>query len=351
METIWFGLVAVMLTAYVVLDGFDLGAGIVSPLVARTDAERQQVLRTVGPVWDGNEVWLLAAGGTLFFAFPVLYAVSFSGFYLPLHMVLWLLIFRALGIELRGHVHEHVWRTFFDGAFTIASALLAIFFGAALGNVVRGVSLNADGYFFAPLWTDWRVGPNPGVLDWYTVLTGVLALVALAQHGALYLALKTDGDVNIRARNLSAYLWYAVVVLTLASLAGTLYALPHATANFQRWPVGALVPLGVIGSLLYISVSIRRGHERAAFRGSCLYLVMMLVGAAFALYPRVLPASNDPALSLTIYNTATGEYSMRGGLVWWTFGMAVAIGYFVFVYGMFKGKVQAERNGGSGHAY
>jgi cytochrome bd ubiquinol oxidase subunit II len=339
METIWFVLVAGMLTAYVVFDGFDLGVGIVSPLVAKSDGERRLLLKTVGPVWDGNEVWLLAAGGTLFFAFPVLYAVSFSGFYLPLHMVLWLLIFRALGIELRHHVQEDVWRTFFDGAFTLSSALLAIFFGAALGNVVRGVDIRPDGYFFAPLWTDWRVGPTPGILDWYTVSAGVLALLALAQHGALYLVVKTEGEVNARARRVAGLLWYLVVAMTALSLLGTLYALGHVTQNYQKWPVGYLLPLAVVGALAYIWLSNRSGHERGAFTGSCLYLIAMLGGAAFALYPRVLPASGDPALTLTIYNTATGEYSLRGGLVWWTFGMAIAIGYFIFVYGMFKGKV------------
>jgi cytochrome d ubiquinol oxidase subunit II len=185
METIWFMLVAFMLTAYVVLDGFDLGAGIIQPLVARTDDERRLVLRTVGPVWDGNEVWLLSAGGTLYFAFPGLYAAAFSGFYLPLHMVLWLLILRAIGIEFRMHLAEPVWRGFFDGIFTLSSTLLAIFFGAALGNVIRGVPLDKDGYFFNPLWTNWRVGAEPGILDWYTVLAGVAALVSLVQHGAL----------------------------------------------------------------------------------------------------------------------------------------------------------------------
>ena len=139
MVTVWFVLVAFMLVAYVVLDGFDLGAGIVSPLISRSDEDKRLILRAVGPVWDGNEVWLLAAGGTLYFAFPLLYASAFSGFYLPLNMVLWLLILRAIGIEFRMHLEEPVWRGFFDGLFVLASALLAIFFGAALGNVIRGV--------------------------------------------------------------------------------------------------------------------------------------------------------------------------------------------------------------------
>ena len=174
MPLIWFGLVAVMIIAYVVLDGFDLGAGILHLFIARTDEERRLVIRTIGPVWDGNEVWLIAGGGTLYFAFPLLYAAAFSGFYLPLTMVLWLLILRGIGIELRMHLVSPVWRGLFDGSFGIASLLLAIFYGAALGNVIRGVPLHQDGYFFLPLWTDWGVGPQPGILDWYTVIAGVV---------------------------------------------------------------------------------------------------------------------------------------------------------------------------------
>src|SRR5499433_1806091 len=153
METLWFMIVAFMIAAYVVLDGFDLGAGVIYPLAARTTPERQTIMRAIGPVWDGNEVWLLAAGGTLYFAFPLLYASAFSGFYLPLMIVLWLLIGRGIGIELRSHADNAVWRSFFDGMFFLSSALLAIFLGAALANVIRGVPIGPDQYFFLPLWT------------------------------------------------------------------------------------------------------------------------------------------------------------------------------------------------------
>src|SRR6185295_6725546 len=141
-------MLGLMLTVYVILDGFDLGAGIIHHFAAKTEDERRLILRAIGPVWDGNEVWLVVAGGTLFFSFPVLYAVSFSGFYLPLMMVLWLLMLRAIGIELRGHLDDPLWRQFWDFVFAVASALLAIFFGAAIGNVIRGVPLNSEGYFF-----------------------------------------------------------------------------------------------------------------------------------------------------------------------------------------------------------
>src|SRR6266851_2242281 len=157
MGTVWYCLVALTLVFYVLLDGFDLGAGILHLVVARTGEERRQVLRSIGPVWDGNEVWLLATGGTLFFAFPALYASGFSGFYLPLMIVLWLLVLRGISIEFRNHVHSQVWTPFWDFVFCFSSLLLAIFYGAALGNVVRGVPLDARGYFFEPLWTNFRL--------------------------------------------------------------------------------------------------------------------------------------------------------------------------------------------------
>src|ERR1022692_2385047 len=167
METLWFWLVAFSVAMFVVFDGFDIGAGILPLLVARTDDERARMFRVIGPVWDGNEVWLLAAGGTLVFAFPALYAASFSGFYLPLMIVLWLLILRGISIEFRNHIQSLVWQPLWDAVFAGASALLAIFFGAALGNVVRGVPLDRSGEFFLPLWTDFTAGQETGILDWY----------------------------------------------------------------------------------------------------------------------------------------------------------------------------------------
>src|ERR1700730_17479074 len=179
LETIWFCLVALMIAAYVILDGYDLGAGMIHLFVARFYDERPQLLNTIGTFWDGNEVWLIAGGGTLYFAFPALYATSFSGFYLPLMMVLWLLILRGIAIEFRNHIDSLVWKPFWDVVFGGASALLAIFFGAALGNVVRGVPLDANNEFFLPLWTNFGIGREVGILDWYTVLVAVTAFVTL----------------------------------------------------------------------------------------------------------------------------------------------------------------------------
>src|SRR5579883_2981018 len=339
MQTVWFVLVALMLTAYVVLDGFDLGAGALHLIAAKNDQERRMLLRAIGPVWDGNEVWLLAAGGTLFYAFPLLYAASFSGFYLPLNFVLWLLVFRAIGIEFRMHLASHVWREFFDGVFSIASILLIVLFGAALGNVMRGVPLDANHFFFVPLWTGFVPGPNPGALDWYTLLAAVVAVVALALHGALYVILKTSGELNARMRRMVRWLLPALAVLTVCALVGSMAVRPGLLDNYREGPAGWLIPVAVAAGLAGIFYFTRAGQERNAFLSSCLYLVAMLSGAAFALYPSLLPASGDPANSITIANAAAGPLSLSIGLVWWGAGMAIAIAYFVLVYWLFRGKV------------
>src|SRR5271169_4181146 len=284
MASLWFWIVGAMIATYVVLDGFDLGAGAIYLIAAKTSDERRRVLRTIGPVWDGNEVWLLAAGGTLYFAFPQLYASSFSGFYLPLMMVLWLLMLRGIGIELRAHMANPVWVGFFDVIFCGSSVLLTIFFGAALGNVVRGVPLGADHYFFEPLWTNFRPGASPGILDWYTVLTGVIALVTLTAHGSLYVAIKTDGDLNRRARAVALRAWPVQVLLTVVGLVATVYIRPTVLDNYRQHVLGFLIPGVVYGSLGVMIYAIRKGqdiaHEKMAFAASALYIVGMLVGAA-----------------------------------------------------------------------
>jgi cytochrome d ubiquinol oxidase subunit II len=345
MESLWFAIVAFMIAAYVVLDGFDLGAGVIYLTAARTPTERRAIMRAIGPVWDGNEVWLLAAGGTLYFAFPLLYASSFSGFYLPLMIVLWLLMLRGIGIELRAHMDNPVWRGFFDFVFWGSSVLLTIFFGAALGNVVRGVPLGADQYFFEPLWTDFRIGTDNGILDWYTVLSGVIALVTLTAHGALYIAAKTEGDLNLRARTTAKYAWPLQLALTVAALVATVSIRPGVLDNYKHHAVGFVIPVLVFGALAVMMHGILKRADRLAFLASCTYIVGMLVGAAFALYPVLLPASTDPARSITIYNAAAGHHGLSVGFVWWIIGMILALGYFFFVYRMFRGKVRIEGEG------
>jgi len=345
MGFVWFWLVAAMLVAYVVLDGFDLGVGILHLFLARNEQERQLMLRTIGPVWDGNEVWLMASGGTLYFAFPLLYASAFSGFYLALMIVLWLLIMRGCAIELRMQIPMGVWKSFFDGLFFFSSALLAIFFGAALANVIRGVPIQADGYFFLPLWTNWQIGVEPGILDWYTVIGGVMGLVALAVHGALYLAVKTEGDLQQRARDTGRKLWVVLLLLTIMSLPASVIARGDMLNNYRDYPVLFIVPLIVLLSLLGIIHFIRKSADRNAFTCSCAYLAIMLVGAAIGLYPRLLPATTGAANDITVENALSGPHTLHVGLIWWSFGMILAVGYFIFVYRMFRGKVSLDGGG------
>jgi cytochrome d ubiquinol oxidase subunit II len=340
METIWFCLVAVMIAVYVVLDGFDLGAGILHLFVARSDAERRAVLSSIGPVWDGNEVWLLAGGGTLYFAFPALYASSFSGFYLPLMIVLWLLILRGISIEFRNHIHSLIWQPFWDAVFAGASVLLAVFFGAALGNVVRGVPLDRSGEFFLPLWTDFTPGKDAGILDWYTILIAVAALLTLALHGALWVALKTEGAVEGRARRFARGVWCGLLVWVAVITLASFRIQPHLSVSFGEHPWGYVFPLAAVVGLIGMRILDGRKGGLEAFLCSCLFILGMLTSAAFGLYPYVLPSNGDPSLSLTVLNTAAAPYGLRVGLVWWIPGMLLTGGYFAYTYRSFSGKVK-----------
>ena len=266
MASLWFWIVAVMVAAYVVLDGFDLGAGAIYLLAAKTNDERRRVLRAIGPVWDGNEVWLLAAGGTLYFAFPRLYASSFSGFYLPLMIVLWLLMLRAIGIEFRAHIETRSGRSSSTWSLAVSSILLAVFFGAALGNVVRGVPLDATGYFFEPLWTNFKLGPQTGILDWYTVLTGVVALVTLAAHGSYYVALKTDEDLGRRARGFALLCWPLQFFLTFIRWLRRISSGPKSWRTTQKHPIGILVPIVVVASLGVDALGQSQGQRETGVR-------------------------------------------------------------------------------------
>jgi cytochrome d ubiquinol oxidase subunit II len=342
MGIVWFCLVAVMITVYVLLDGFDLGAGAIHLIVAKTDEERRQVLASIGPVWDGNEVWLIAAGGTLYFAFPALYASGFSGFYLPLMMVLWLLILRGTSIEFRNHIKSKVWDPLWDFVFSASSLLLAVFFGAALANVVRGVPLDASGYFFEPLWTNFQLGDDVGILDWYTILVGILALAVLVMHGSLWVRMKTTGPVSERAAMLARQVWWAVLVLTALVTVATFKVQPQVKENLTTWPVALILPLLAVAGLAGVQFELVKHDERKAFFASCLYIAGMLTSVVFGVFPMVLPARN-PIYSLTVNGAKAPDYGLKVGLIWWIIGMILATGYFTFVYRSFAGKVVVEK--------
>jgi cytochrome d ubiquinol oxidase subunit II len=338
LETLWFCLVALMIATYVVLDGYDLGAGIIHLFVAHSDSERQRVLKSIAPFWDGNEVWLLAGGGTLYFAFPALYASSFSGFYLPLMMVLWLLMLRGISIEFRSHVESPVWRPFWDAVFGGASALLALFFGVALGNVVRGVPLDESGYFFLPLWSNFGTGGELGILDWYTVVTGLAACAALTLHGALWVAMKTEGPIEERCRVVARRAWWATAVLVVLITALSFQIQPQLAVSFSERPWGYIIPAAALLSFVLVRFWTPR-RTAASFWASSAFIATMLSSAAFGLYPYVLPSRAGSHSGLTIHNAAASAYGLQIGLGWWIPGIALAIAYFVFTYRRFSGKV------------
>lgn len=339
METLWFVIIAFMLTMYVILDGFDLGAGIIHLLAARSNTERKTILNAIGPVWDGNEVWLLAGGGVLYFSFPLLYASSFSGFYLPLIMVLWLLMLRGAGIELRHQIHHPMWESFWDVTFSIASILLAIFFGAALGNVVRGVPFNEERYFFEPLWTTFTVVPEAGILDWFTVLMGLVAFFTLTAHGANYIAMKTEGDLQKRVRSISGSSWLGTFLTSIAAFIATWSIRPEIWQNYSAHAWGYVFPLGGVLGLIGMFIYRMREKDTAAFVSSTMFIASMLAATAFGLYPTLLPSSTKPEYAITIHNAAAHEYGLNVGLVWWIIGILLATGYFVYTYRLFRGKV------------
>jgi cytochrome d ubiquinol oxidase subunit II len=345
MVEIWYAIVVVLLAGYALLDGFDFGAGAVSPLVARTDTERRQVLAAIGPFWDGNEVWLLAAGGALFVAFPNVLSAGASGFYFAVFLVLWCLIGRGIAVEFRSHVEDRLWRSAFDFVFAAASTLLAVFLGAALGNLLRGVPLDEEGWFALPLFTDFTAREPVGILDWYTVLVGVFALVALAAHGGLYLAWKTDGRVQERSRRLAAPLWMAVALLWPAVTAASHVVNPDLFPGMRGRPLAWLATAVAAGGIVAVFRRLRDGRDLAAFVGSCAFLLGILGAAAVSYFPVMLRATGDPARSLTAYTAGADELGLRTALGWFAVGFPLAIGYLVVLFRLHRGKAAAARDG------
>ncbi len=348
MATAWAVLIALMLIVYVLLDGFDLGACILHPLVARTNEERRTVLRAIGPVWNGNEVWLIAAGGVTVFAFPRAYAAGFSGFYLPLVFALWLLVARGLSIEFRGKESHPLWRQAWDTTFCASSTALAVVLGAALGNLVRGVARDASGFFEGPLFTNWRPGRDPGVLDWYTITVGLFAASVLAEHGALYLAVKTAGDVETRSVTLARRVRPVVGVLALIVTLATMVVQPAVRVHFVHRPLlWLLVPVAV-GGFFASASALRQGRALRAFLAFGSAIAALLGLTVGTVYPDILLSTHDPAFSLTVHNASAPPATLRIGFVVWTIAIALAIGYFVHLFRSFGGKVGP---GGDEHGY
>jgi cytochrome d ubiquinol oxidase subunit II len=340
METFWYCAVTLMLAIYAVLDGFDFGLGIVYRFVTRTEEDKRTALAAIGPVWNGNEVWLVAAGGLLFFAFPKAYAAGFSGFYLALILVLWLLMARGLALELRGHLEHTLWRQFWDATFAGASTLLAVVLGAALGNLIRGMPLTQDGYFFVALWTNFMTGPDPGILDWFTILMGVTSAAILAFHGANYLAMKTEGQLRGQARRAAWLTGLAVAVLVGLAVPAVPFVQPSFHLNYTAHPIGYAFPvIGLVALVMALGLR-KRDRDAGAFYATSLMILAMLASTAWGSYPNILIATNDPANSLTVTNASAGAYGMQVGLWWFPIGFGLIIVYQVCAHRAFWGKVQ-----------
>ena len=342
MEAAWFVIVSGMLAAYAVLDGFDFGVGAIHRIVARNDEERRTVLAAIGPIWDGNEVWLIAAGGLLFMAFPNVYATAFSGFYMALFVVLWLLILRGVAIELRLHQDHPLWREFWDSVFMLASGLLAMVFGTTLGNLIRGVPLEKEGLRGMPLFTNFLIGRQPGILDWYTTLVGLFTLVALTVHGALYLAWRTTGPVRERSLAFARDAWKIALVLWVAATAATAWVRPEVFSSLasRPWalPFVAVAIAGAWGAYRFP----RLGRDLAAFLSSSAFLLGMLAATLAGQYPFWLRSTLDPSDSLTALNSASDHYGLRVALTWWPVGIALVAVYFTFLFRWMRGKVDVE---------
>ncbi len=328
MSSLGFVVIAFMLTTYVVLDGYDLGVAAVTPWIARSDRERAAAITGIGPFWNGNEVWLIAGGAALFALFPVAYASAFSGFYLPFMVVLWLLMFRGIAIELREHLDAELWHQFWDVAFWLSSALLILLFGVALGNLVRGVPLDPAGYFS---------GTFAFLLNPYALLVGVFALSALMQHGALFLALRIDGELGGRARRAVRVLWWIVLAFYVAVTALTFAV--HAPATVS-WLV-ALPPLS-LGALIAVRWYAARGGGVAAFVASCCFIATLLAAAAGTIYPYLLPAFPAGRGGISVFEAAPSSAGVACALVITLGGIAILALYVPAVWRRMAVKLRVE---------
>src|SRR4051812_20552653 len=333
-----------MLIVYIVLDGRNFGTGMLQWFVAKTPEERRQVIAAIGPLWTWHEVWLLGFGGTLIAIFPRLMASAFSGYYLALFLILWCLIGRGISIEVGGHINDRLWQGYWDFNFVLSNFLLAILFGAAAGNVARGVPLDAQGNFSMAFFTNFCVRGHVGLLDWYTVSIAILAVVMLGAHGATYLTLKTESPVHDRSEKWAKYLWIAVVPLLAVVLIESRIVrrdLPgRALFNPFLW-IGLIV---IAASAFTLVTGLTSGRELRAFVGSNFLIVGLLATGAAAIFPVMLHSTLAPENSLTAYAVAAGPMSLRLASFWWPVAFALAIFYFVFISRRYAGKVSVQRD-------
>ncbi|MGY0393107.1 cytochrome d ubiquinol oxidase subunit II [Bizionia sp. KMM 8389] len=350
MEIFWYIAIGIVLVMFFILDGYDFGAGIVHLFFAKSEKDKEVITKSAGLFWDSNEVWLVAAGGMLFMAFPTFYASVFSGFYLPLIIVLWLIIFRAIGLEFRGQFKYQMWKDIWDKSFGVSSLLLALFFGIALGNIVRGVnlggvdngvSIHEGHYFFLPLW-DSSFSPlttHPGVIDWFTLIVGLISVVTLTIHGANWVILKTNSSINIQLKSVIFKLNIVLGVFTILSLYLWKLVNPNSFDNFIDKPYLLLFPViyltGLIG-LFFIKKIKKDSH---AFLLSTLLIFGGITSSLASLFPVLLPSLNNKHEDLTIYNTAASEYGLSVAIIWGLIGFILIFVYMIIQKRLTSGKI------------
>ncbi len=342
MVEIMYIILVFMLASFVVLEGWDFGAGLLHFIVGRNEAERGVVIAAIGPLWIWHEVWLVGFGGMTFVAFPAVMASAFAGFYLALFLLLWSLILRGVAIEARGHVRDALWREAWDFAFATSNLLLAALVGVALGNVIRGVPLDAGGRFTLPFFTDFGVRGRVGILDWYTLSIAVFVVALFAAHGASYLVWKTEGAVHDRSERMAQGLWPVVILLLFGTAAETAWVRPDLFSGMVHRPIAWLALAGVAGGGLAAPIAQWRRRELRAFAGSCILIGSLMAAGAAGVYPVMLHSTLAPGNSATAYSGATDPHGLRLALLWWPFSLVLAVGYFVFVCRHYRGKVKVS---------
>lgn len=333
LNIIWFILITVVLAGYAILDGFDLGVGALH-LFIKDDNERRLNINAIGPVWDGNEVWLLTGGGALFAAFPVVYASVFSGFYLALMLLLFALIARAVSFEFRGKVDSPSWRKVWDYSFSLGSILPAVLFGVAFGNILRGIPLDRNGYY---------TGSFFDLLNPYAVLIGLLSLSMFVMHGAIYMTMKLDGQARERRVKIASIFWIITLVLYMFATFATFFVSSFLFVGTLKNGLTWIFLILLFGSILYIPVALKGQKFMLAMVSSSVMIASMFTVAAVSLFPRLVPASNDLSLSLTIYNASSTPLTLYTMLIIALIGMPIVIGYTIFIYRVFKGKVELTK--------
>ena len=344
MVALWYGILALMLTTYIALDGRNFGAGILHWIVARNATERRQVIAAIGPLWSWHEVWLVGAGGVMVMAFPRLMAIAFAGYYLALFLILWCIVLRGVSIEAGGHINDRLWQTFWDAVFVFSNVLLAVLFGAAAGNLVRGAPLNQNGIFYLAFFTDWRVRGNVGLLDWYTVSMAFFCVLLLTAHGATYLTMRTEGAVHDRAAVIARRLWIAAVPALLLITLLTWQVRPELFQGLIVRPL-AWVPATLCGaSLAIVVIGIRTKGERLTLIGSTFLIFGLLMTGAAALFPVLLFSTINTTDRLTAFDCAAADQSLRIAAGWWFPALVLAVAYLVIIQRHYSGKVNVSRD-------